>query len=182
MGQETKRKATEKADKKMSNDRCSNCGEVARKVRENYLFKESGLSNVVLENIEVIKCEHCGNADPVINKLNELMRVLALAVVEKPWGLTGGEVRFLRKFVGMNGESFASLLHTDKSLLSKWENNHEKIGSKSDLLIRCVAFSLGPGMEEGRLRRVVRKFPEINETPKVVPVRVDLKELTYTYA
>lgn len=162
--------------------RCSNCGEPARRVRENYLFRESGLSNVVLENIEVFRCAHCGNVDPVINKLNELMRVLALAVIEKPWGLTGEEIRFLRKFIGMNGETFASLLHTDKSVISKWENNHETVGTKSDLLIRCVAFSLGPGLEEERFRRVVRKFPEIHETAKSVPVRIDPRELTYSYA
>jgi YgiT-type zinc finger domain-containing protein len=86
----------------MKTYRCSNCGEPARKVRENYLFKESGLPNVVLENIEVLRCEHCGNVDPIINRVNELMRVLALAVIEKPWGLTGEEIRFLRKFVDLS--------------------------------------------------------------------------------
>src|SRR5580658_8402563 len=87
---------------------CSNCGSPAQEARGVYRFQESGLSNVFLVNVAILRCSQCGNEDPVIPQLNELMSVLALAVIKKPCPLNGKEVRFLRKFLDMTGEQFAS--------------------------------------------------------------------------
>jgi len=61
---------------------CSDCGSDARVERGTYRFRESGLDNVVLKGIEMIKCPQCGNEDPVIPNLDGLLRTLALAVVQ----------------------------------------------------------------------------------------------------
>ena len=65
---------------------------------------------MILKGIESIQCDRCGNADPVIPRASEVMKQLVLAVVEKPHGLMGQEIRFLRKYLGMNGPTFASHL------------------------------------------------------------------------
>lgn len=159
---------------------CSNCDKTARKIRANYLFRESGLSNVVLKDIEVIQCRHCGNQDPIIHRLVDVMKQIAQALVEKPFALTGEEIRFLRKYLGMSGETFAGFLHTDKAVLSRWENNQVGIGSKSDLLIRAIASNLGSGLKP-EAERVVRKFPEINESDHKT-LRIEINDSTFAYA
>lgn len=160
--------------------RCSNCGKDAKRIRANYLFRESGLSNIVLKNIEVIKCHQCGNEDPIIHRMVDVMKRIAQALVEKPFALTGGEIRFLRKYLGMSGDTFASLLHTDKTVLSRWENNQVSVGSKSDLLIRAVICNLGSGLKQ-EAERVVRKFPEIDESNQKT-VTIEINDSTFAYA
>jgi putative zinc finger/helix-turn-helix YgiT family protein len=162
------------------NYRCSNCDAAASKVRTNYPFKESGLSNVTLKGVETIQCGRCGNADPIIPRANEVMKQLVLAVVEKPHALTGQEIRFLRKHLGMNGSTFASHLGVDRSVLSRWENGHDKTGPQSDRLIRTLATSLG-GFKN-QVEQVVRKFSMIDNDPKTLMIEIDVEELSFQYA
>src|SRR5208337_1654175 len=71
--------------------RCSDCGSEARVERGTYRFRESGLDNVVLKGIEIIKCPACGNEDPVIPNLEGLLRIIAVALVTNRLPLTGAE-------------------------------------------------------------------------------------------
>ncbi|MBZ5562285.1 MAG: hypothetical protein LAP13_07670 [Acidobacteriia bacterium] len=141
---------------------CSNCGAEAHVSRGRYRFQESGLPNVVLRDIEMIRCPKCHNTDPVIPHLNELMRAIALRVIAKKCLLTGQEIRFLRKYLGMTGEAFCNLLHVDRATLSKWENDEDPVGPQSDRLIRVITIALGEGLQE-RLGELVRHFKDIQE-------------------
>src|SRR5215831_10624720 len=100
---------------------CSNCGATVRIIRADYKFTESGLSNVTLKDIELIHCDECGNDDPIIPRMTQLMRVLALAVIGKPHRLVGEEVRFLRKYLGLTLEEFGRWLKVDRATVSRWE-------------------------------------------------------------
>jgi DNA-binding transcriptional regulator YiaG len=110
----------------------------------------------------------------------DVMKRIAQALVEKPFALMGEEIRFLRKYLGMNGDAFASLLHTDKTVLSRWENNQVGVGSKSDLLIRAIVCNLGNGLKP-EAERVVRKFSEIDESDQKA-VRIEINDSTFAYA
>jgi len=162
---------------------CSDCGKEARVERGTYRFRESGLDNVVLKEIEIIKCPACGNEDPIIPNLDGLLRVLAVALVTSRLPLSGAEVRYLRKYLEMSGEQFARILHTDKSTLSKWETGAVNMGSKSDLLIRAVALNLGRGLRD-EAEQVTRNFEYIDEESTAPPKRieVDSETLEYEYA
>jgi putative zinc finger/helix-turn-helix YgiT family protein len=144
---------------------CGNCGETANVIRGDYRYKESGLRNVILSGVELIRCPKCGAEDPVIPRMNELHRALALAVASQPFRLQGEDVRYLRKYLGMTQDKFAELLHIHKSNLSKWENNEDKIGEQSDRLIRTVVLTLGEGLQK-KAADVVRAFPAIRETTR----------------
>jgi len=162
---------------------CSDCGREAKVERGIYRFRESGLDNVVLKGIEIIKCPGCGNEEPIIPNLDRLLRTIAVAIVTSRLPLTGAEVRYLRKYLGMSGEQFARILHTDKSTLSKWETGAVNLGSKSDLLIRAVALNLGPGLRD-EAERITRDFEHIDEESTAPPIRieVDSETLEYEYA
>lgn len=163
--------------------RCSDCGGEATVRKGTYRFAECGIDNVVLKGIELIECPTCGNVDPILPKMTELFRVIAMAMIAKPQPLTGTEVRYLRKYAGMNGEQFARMLHTDKTTLSKWENSAINIGSKTDLLIRAIALQIGPGLKD-EAERIIRSFETINEETTEQPDRleVDSETLAYAYA
>lgn len=164
-------------------ERCSKCGAEARAETGSYEFKESGLP-VVLRGIQLIRCATCGNVDPVIHKVNQLMRRLALAVVNKPDRLRGEDVRFLRKFLQMPGEQFSEYIRVHPSTLSKWEHNEDPIGEQSDRLIRLIALVLGRGLREEleELEKTVRKFPAISERTRRKIIKIDARTLEYEYA
>ena len=162
---------------------CSDCGKEARVVRGTYRFRESGLDNVVLKGVEIVKCAACGNEDPILPNLDGLLRILAVAIVTNRLPLAGAEVRYLRKYLGMSGERFARILHTDKSTLSKWETGAVNLGSKSDLLIRAVALNLGRGLRDNA-EQITRNFEHIDEESTAPPnrIEVDSETLEYEYA
>ncbi len=149
--------------KMKAQETCSACGEAAEAVRGDYRYVESGLKNVTLSDIELIRCPHCGNVDPIIQRISDLHRALALAIIGQPFRLQGEDVRYLRKYLGLPQDQFAELLHVHKTNLSKWENGQDKIGKQSDRLIRTVALALGEGLEK-QARQVVRAFPAIRST------------------
>lgn len=157
---------------------CSNCGKDARVIRGSYPFKEIGLRNVVLKGIQIAKCSHCGNEDPLLPRMNHLMKVLTQAVLRKPSSLSGEEVRFLRHYLRMTGEQFARLLHVDRTTLSKWENGEDRVGGQSDLLIRMVVVSLGEGLRD-QLDNVVRNLAQVRRSRR--HMRIDLKPETMEY-
>jgi len=176
--------------------KCSNCGELAEIAHGNYKFRESGLDNVVLCGIEIIKCKHCGNEDPIIPGINDLFRTIALALVTKPYRLAGEEVRFLRKYMGLTGDGFSRLLHIDKTTLSKWENNDDPVGTHSDLAIRMIVMSQDEALRQ-KIQVIVREhFEKIQfrahhtgrrtKKNKYVPERpsieIEASDLTYAYA
>lgn len=165
----------------MRKEQCSNCGAEAQTVRGSYRFKESGLRNVVLHGIEIIRCRKCGNEDPILPRLNNLMRTIALALASKPYRLHGPEVRFLRNYMGMTGERFSALLHVDKTTLSKWENNDDPVGYQSDRLIRLLAISRDRELCE-KIGEVVKNFERIRERKRPLRVEVNPETSEYRYA
>jgi len=125
----------------MKRSQCSNCGAQARIVRGDYDFKETGLRDLVVLDIELIKCGKCGNVDPVLFQVDELMHIAAVAILQKPYRLRGEELRFLRKHMDLSQDEFARLLRVNKTTPSKWENNEDPIGLQSDLLARAIVIS-----------------------------------------
>jgi YgiT-type zinc finger domain-containing protein len=165
----------------MKKAECSNCGSEARIVRGDYEFKETGLRGATIHGVDLIKCGKCGNVDPVLAGVDEMMHLIAVAILRKPYRLDGEELRFLRKHVELNQEEFAKLLHVDKTTLSKWENNEDRIGVQSDLWARTVAVSRDKRLEK-RAGDYIRAFEKISDKQKHVRVEVDALTREYEYA
>ncbi len=167
----------------MNKVECSNCGKEAKVIRGSYQFRESGLANVVLQGIEIVRCKHCGNEDPIIPRVNDLIRLLTIAVIGKPHRLQGEEVRFIRKYLRMTGDEFARLLDVDKTTLSKWENNDDVVGASNDRLIRMMALAIGDGLKE-KLDEIIRTtFPQLSRkrSPQTVGIEMNPKAMSYQY-
>jgi transcriptional regulator with XRE-family HTH domain len=157
------------------------CGEPATSVLGDYLFVESGLDNVMLRQVEVLKCEKCGSITPVLSKINQLMHVIAAALVLKPSGLTGREIRFLRKHIGLTGEQFGRKLGLTKEHVSRIENDKHPAGQQTDRLVRYLAVSAAPHLRS-EMEALYLKLDSIGSEPLAERIEIDLATGSFEYA
>lgn len=124
--------------------KCWNCGsEAISRTTIDHDYVESGLPGVRLLGIPAKVCAECGARRISIPAIEQLHRVLATWVLKKPARLSGAEVRFLRKFIGLSGVDFARKIGATHETVSKWENDRKAIGPQSDRLLRLLVVTMG---------------------------------------
>ena len=118
---------------------CSECREDAFERQEgDYRYRESGLGNVYLRNIEWDKCANCGIEEAWIPKMGQLHQCIGWRLVCKEKKLSGPEIRFLRSILGTSQVDFAELLGVGQSTLSRLESGGRKVTEGVDRLIRLT--------------------------------------------
>ena len=123
-----------------------------------YLFADSGLPNVFLAGIKYFVCEVCSCIVKVeIPAIEDLMNALARAVVLKISPLTGKEVQFLRKRVGIRQTDFADIISVTPEQLSRWENEHNGLSGAMDKFIRLAYTFIS---KDTKLKSLVDKVKE----------------------
>jgi len=150
-------------------------------VRQSYRYLESGLSNVVLQGVEVADCSHCGNQDVTLPHLEKIHRAIAQALSNSPSRLNGEQIRFLRNHLGLTGEGLGKYLHTDRTKISKWEHGEDRMGPTSDRLLRLLVAILD---EEIRptVVTVAEHLPLIvDSTESLWELHVDVDSLVASY-
>jgi len=100
-----------------------------------YHFADSGLSKVYLVGIKYWRCE-CGQEVAEIPAIKQLLKLIARDIVEKPFALTGEEIRFLRKRLGKKQSDFATQIGIEVETMSRIENGHVKPSKRTDKLVR----------------------------------------------
>jgi putative zinc finger/helix-turn-helix YgiT family protein len=166
----------------MKKEKCTNCGSEAHVSRGNYRFDEIGLP-VTLKDVALVRCDECGTVEPVIPNMNGLMHAVALAVITHERGLSGHEIRFLRKYLGMSTADFMKLVHINQSTLSRWENG-ETVGPQSDRLIRLLVLNKSEQLRK-HAEQLIEILPEIDDSPtskRRPQLKVDPRTLEYEYA
>ena len=167
-------------------ERCMNCGGPVVVVKGDHRFIESGLTSVTLKGVDLIKCEECNSSDPVIPRMNELMRLIVLALIWKPCKLRGEDVRYLRKYLGLSAVDFSDILAIDPTTLSKWENDHDPVGPANDRLIRLVTLAMADDQLQ-KLHNDVEKlvkqgFRDIDSSCDYRLMDIDSETMSYAYA
>jgi len=115
--------------------RCTECGQPQYETRESVPYPESGLDNVQLINAPVWICDN-GHRELEIPAVQELHNLLANMIVRQPAALTGRDVRFLRKRVGLTARQYAARIGRTPEWISQVENGHAPIDRANDLLFR----------------------------------------------
>jgi putative zinc finger/helix-turn-helix YgiT family protein len=110
---------------------------------------------VLLKGIRVFTCAACGEETPEIPNLLQLHRVIAKAVLTKDTLLTGAEIRFLRRYMGLKAKAFAELMGTTDVTVSRWETQANPIDPQTDRLIRLLVVRQ---LEEERKKVLFRGF------------------------
>jgi putative zinc finger/helix-turn-helix YgiT family protein len=140
---------------------CRECGNSMQTSRENHRYTESGLPNVTLLNMEVHRCSDCGAVSMPIRNIEGLHRAIAFTVARQRARLSGAEIRFLRKHLGLSAEDFALTIGVTASTVSRWENEREPMGVVAERLLRLMALWGKPVAEYPleKLREVAQDSP-----------------------
>jgi putative transcriptional regulator len=120
-----------------------------------YRYPECGLPNVYLAGIDVAFCKECNEHYPIIRSILDLYGMIAESVALKPQPLSGAEIKFLRKQLGFTAVQWATYLKTDKTNISRWENDRAALSGQSDALIRYLYFRL---LEEKENRQIGKEI------------------------
>src|SRR5438132_6388905 len=160
---------------------CTNCGERVNPERRNYRYVESGLSTLILQDIQVADCPHCGNSDVTIPRMAKIHRAIAQALAKSPARLTGEQLRFLRKHLGLSGDQLGRYLHTDRTKISKWERGQDRIGPATDRLVRLLAAALDSELRPG-VTAIAEHLPHItDESGSIWELHVDVTTLQTSF-
>src|SRR5215813_14669976 len=129
--------------------KCPQCRHQMVRSIENHRYTESGLSNVVLVDVEVRRCQNCGEITVSIPRIEELHRTLAMALIRHPGRLAPSEIRFLRKWLGWSGVDFAKHMGVAPETVSRWESmeNMKPMGGTAERLLR-LAVAHGQPVDE----------------------------------
>ena len=146
-------------------------------------YEERGLGlpyPVVLINAAEEHSDAAGNVLGVsVPNLEGLAAAVAVARAFLPVELTGSEVRFMRKVIGMSAKDFAEALKLDPASLSRWENNKQTLGGWAESQVRLASVailaqrmpSLKPDME--KLFRMVPRKREEGEAWPLFEMRLE---------
>jgi putative zinc finger/helix-turn-helix YgiT family protein len=166
---------------KTKSHECSNCSEPVTTELRNYRYTESGLSNVVLQGVEIADCPKCGTSDVIIPRMAKIHRAIAQALTNSPARLTGEQFRFLRKHLALSGDQLGHYLHTDRTKISKWENGEDQIGPATDRLVRLLTAALNRELRPG-ISAIAEHLPQISdESGKAWELHVDVITLQTSF-
>ena len=104
-------------------------------MKKGYRYTESGLTNVWLANGFTIRKTKYGEGVS-IRDVDGLHRALARALANKP-RLTGTEVRFLRKEMGLSQRGLGELLGVTDQAVALWERKG-RLPKTADRLLRLI--------------------------------------------
>lgn len=110
----------------------------------NHRYRESGLDNVILRGVAHFRCGQCGEEYYGFGDLEQLHNLIAKALVMKPSPLTGKELKFLRKRLGLSGAELARRIDIAHETLSRYENGKLSTPRSVELLVRYMCATRFP--------------------------------------
>ncbi len=135
--------------------------------RDMYHYTESGLRNVYLKNGYTITKTEYGEAIS-IKDVAGLHRTIGSAIARKTH-LTGAELRFLRKELGLSQRALASLIGASEQVVSLWERKG-KMPRAADRLVRVLYLETA----EGNVR-IKKWLEDLARTDERGPERMELQ-------
>lgn len=122
--------------------KCEECGgQMATERNAVIRYDLGGLPHVVLQGVEVRRCESCGKEDIAIPRMAQLHHAIAMLLVRQPRMLAPNEIRFLRKHTGCSTGEFAQIMGVARETVSRWETGAQPMGPVADRLLRVVVLT-----------------------------------------
>ena len=113
--------------------------------------------------------------------MEDLHRAIARTIARSKTELRGGEIRFLRTYLGLSSADAAELLGVNASTMSRWENEKSKsdMSPEFDRLLRLMVFNREP-VQSYPLKELVEKRTRAVKKP--APIRFARKGHDWQYA
>ncbi|MFP4349463.1 MAG: type II TA system antitoxin MqsA family protein [Desulfococcaceae bacterium] len=139
------------------------CGKAEMACRkEKHQYTESGLDNIYLDNVEYCRCPTCGEESVHIPSMANLHRLIGFCLIQKRSLLSGKEIRFLRKNLGLKANEIADIMGVDIATVSRWESGKQPMSKPNDRFFRLV-YSGIKGLSGEKVRHLIRDcFKEID--------------------
>lgn len=132
-------------------------------------YTESGLDNVVLERVEICQCENCDEEIVRIPAMPELNSAIGEVLIKQESILSGKEIRFLRKNMGLSATQLTKIMGVSNEAISRWENGKQKISKTHDRLIRAI-YAINKGLSHEKAKSLIEvSFTEINSAKPSQP-------------
>ena len=102
--------------------KCSLCGVTMLEKVGAHHYTGCGLTNVMLKNVSIRACSKCGEDEVVIRCIEKIHRKIAFMVALQTKRLHGGEIRFLRSYLGLSSVLFSSIMGAHYLILANPRN------------------------------------------------------------
>ena len=112
-------------------------GVMDRTKRLDYLYRGSGLDNVIIAGLEVA-VDDKGRAQIEIPYIHQLHKAIAEVIIGAPTGMRPQELRFLRTELGRSQAELAAMLSKDAQTVGRWERGETPIDPNAELIIRLI--------------------------------------------
>lgn len=121
---------------------CSRCGTELRwrKGSAKKAQEVPGIGfRVVASGVSTATCSACQTAHAAVGNVAAFRRTVVEGILSKPGALAPGEIRFIRKHLGLTGGQFAMLIGVSREHVSHIERGHApNLGTAPDRLVRLV--------------------------------------------
>ena len=154
---------------------CPNCHEKRQTFLGEYHYNESGLINVWLKEVELFECA-CGEKFAIIPCVPELHGIIAQYLLRQKNQLSGREIKFLRKHMGLKAKDFAEYLGVNNVTVSRWERGEERPPQPTDRLIRLFYAGL-MGLKDIAQELIKGMFREITPGQEEHPIYFPINKL-----
>jgi DNA-binding XRE family transcriptional regulator len=147
---------------------------MAETKKETFIFHGLGFP------IELIDCPMKKVLDEwVIDvNLNALQLFVFKGLIHKPSPLTGGEMRFMRKFMHLTTEEFGKKLGVTHAAVVRWEKEQVEMSPVCDVYVRMLCMdSLKPGKINSIFKEINPQKLKEAESTELMSVNIaDLQE------
>lgn len=94
---------------------------------------------VVASGVSTATCSACQTPHAAVGNVAAFRRNVVEGILRKPGALAPGEIRFVRKYLGLTGGQFALLIGVSREHVSHIERGHApNLGTAPDRLVRLV--------------------------------------------
>ena len=109
--------------------------------------------------------------------LAALQRFVFHGLIHKPCPLTGKELRFMRKFLGMSTTEFGEKVGVSHAAVVKWEKEQAQMSPAQESYMRLFLCECFRDSELLRIYREIRPEMLAKAEKKPVPYQVNVKDL-----
>lgn len=125
--------------------KCDACG--ANSLQEVILPEHTedigGVTVCIVNTVRALRCANCSNGlQTHIPNVRGLVEVVAMSRAMLPIELAAGDLKLMRRAVGMKQKEFAEAMNVAPETMSRWESGAQGIGDHSEKSVRMGVCAL----------------------------------------